>query len=219
MTARRSTKSSSRPATPRSSRPGGSIRRVPRALERICLKAMAADPRSRYPVGRGAAPGVAALPADAAGRAGARGRRRPARPARAGVGVLADIGCDRHRTSSRRRDRRSSGRRNRGPSRSRSPQADLRVTRFEIPHFPKLDEKTLRPEGSRAPGQEIVHGPLEDDVTVQAELSEPAYSYLIAFRPDGTDELCDPDDEDTPPARKQTAARTRPRRRATSGTA
>ena len=49
MTARRSMRSSSRPATPRSSRPAGSIRRVPRALERICLKAMAADPQSRLP--------------------------------------------------------------------------------------------------------------------------------------------------------------------------
>ena len=38
---------------------------------------------------------------------------------------------------------------------------------------------------------------------VEAELSEPAYSYLIAFRPDGTDELCDPDDESTPPPRKR----------------
>jgi hypothetical protein len=30
----------------------------------------------------------------------------------------------------------------------------------------------------------------------------PGYAYLIAFRPDGRDELCDPDDEDTPPALK-----------------
>ena len=37
---------------------------------------------------------------------------------------------------------------------------------------------------------------------VRAELSEPAYAYLIAFRPDGTDELCDPDDEDMPPQKK-----------------
>ena len=28
-------------------------------------------------------------------------------------------------------------------------------------------------------------------------------SYLIALRPDGTDELCDPRDEDTPPPKKQ----------------
>ena len=38
--------------------------------------------------------------------------------------------------------------------------------------------------------------------TVQAKLSEPAYSYVIFFRPDGTDELCDPADESTPPAKK-----------------
>jgi hypothetical protein len=37
---------------------------------------------------------------------------------------------------------------------------------------------------------------------VRAELSEPAYAYLLAFRPDGTDELCDPDDEDMPPPKK-----------------
>ena len=43
---------------------------------------------------------------------------------------------------------------------------------------------------------------VEDDVTVQATLSEPAFSYLIAYRPDGTDELCEPEDEDTPPVRK-----------------
>ncbi len=43
----------------------------------------------------------------------------------------------------------------------------------------------------------------DDEVTVRAELSEPAYSYLISFRPDGTDELCDPDDENTSPPRKQ----------------
>ena len=58
----------------------------------------------------------------------------------------------------------------------------------------------------------------DDDVTVQAELSEPAYSYLIAFRPDGTDELCDPDDEDAPPPGSNSRS-TRPRRRATSGIA
>jgi len=44
---------------------------------------------------------------------------------------------------------------------------------------------------------------IDDDVTVQAELSEPAYSYLIAFRPDGTDDLCDPEDEAAAPPRKR----------------
>ncbi len=31
-------------------------------------------------------------------------------------------------------------------------------------------------------------------MTVHAELSEPAYAYLIAFRPDGIDDICDPND-------------------------
>ncbi len=48
-------------------------------------------------------------------------------------------------------------------------------------------------------------------MTVRAELSEPAYAYLIAFRPDGTDELCDPDDENTPPPQEATAAVPAPR--------
>jgi hypothetical protein len=38
-----------------------------------------------------------------------------------------------------------------------------------------------------------------DDVRVHAELSEPAYAYLIALRPDGIDEICDPDSIDSRP--------------------
>jgi hypothetical protein len=41
----------------------------------------------------------------------------------------------------------------------------------------------------------------DDDVTVRAELSEPAFAYLIAFRPDGVDELCDPAEPDERPAK------------------
>ena len=43
----------------------------------------------------------------------------------------------------------------------------------------------------------------KDETQVRAELSEPAYSYLIAFRPDGTDDICDPESEDTPPVKKE----------------
>ncbi|HTU22621.1 MAG TPA: serine/threonine-protein kinase [Gemmataceae bacterium] len=39
----------------------------------------------------------------------------------------------------------------------------------------------------------------EDGVTITARLSRPAYAYLIAFRPDGTNELCFPEDENEPP--------------------
>ncbi len=82
-----------------------------------------------------------------------------------------------------------------------APQADLRITRFEITHFAKLDEKSYRKRGGIL-GRESFTARLEDDVTVRAELSEPAYSFLIAFRPDGTDQLCDPDDDDLRPPRK-----------------
>jgi hypothetical protein len=39
----------------------------------------------------------------------------------------------------------------------------------------------------------------DDSVTVQAVLSQPAYAYVIAFRPDGVEELCFPESEDEPP--------------------
>ena len=101
---------------------------------------------------------------------------------------------------------------------AQSPRADLRVTRFEIPHFPKLDAEHFDPRRAGTLGRTSFGAHEDDEVTVRAELSEPAYSYLIAFRPDGTDELCDPDDEDTPPPRKPKPL-TRPPPRATSGTA
>ena len=72
-----------------------------------------------------------------------------------------------------------------------SPRAGLRVTRFEIPHYPKLDEHRY-------------DRPRIGVLIVRAELSEPSYSYLIAFRPEGTDELRDPDDENMrPPKNRQ----------------
>src|SRR5262249_29786645 len=40
---------------------------------------------------------------------------------------------------------------------------------------------------------------LDDSVTVAAKLSGPAYCYLIAYRPDGTEDLCFPADAARPP--------------------
>jgi serine/threonine protein kinase len=78
-----------------------------------------------------------------------------------------------------------------------------RVLRFEITHFPKLDAEHFDPSRVGILGRSSFAAREDDEVTVQAELSEPAYAYLIAFRPDGTDELCDPDDEDARPRRKK----------------
>ena len=174
--------------------------RVPRALERICLKAMAADPQSRFPsadalrlalrryrLTRRVAPVLGAVavlllllvPARAFWPRSA--KPVPDAPGRA----FADGGSAEPRTEP-----------------AQPPHADLRVTRFEIPHFPKLDAKHFDPKRAGTLGRTSFAAHEDDEVIVRAELSEPAYAYLIAFRPDGTDELCDPDDEDTPPQKK-----------------
>jgi hypothetical protein len=44
-------------------------------------------------------------------------------------------------------------------------------------------------------------GQLDDDVWVHAKLNAPAYCYLIAFNPDGKEQLCYPEDRRKRPAR------------------
>ena len=174
--------------------------RVPRALERICLKAMAAHPQLRFPsadamrvalrryrLTRQVAPVLAAaavllallVPVWAFWP-------RSARPLPDGTGhAIAGGGTTGLRSEP-----------------AHPPAANLRVTRFEIPHFPKLDAKHYDPRHAGTLGRTSFGAHEDDEVIVSAELSEPAYAYLIAFRPDGTDELCDPEDEDTPPSKK-----------------
>jgi len=175
--------------------------RVPRALERICLKAMAADPQSRFPS------------ADALRLALRRYRltRRVAPVLEAATVLLVLlVAVSAFWPGSARPlpdgpDRAIAGRGTTEPQSelAQPPRADLRVTRFEIPHFPKLNAKHFDPRRAGTLGRSSFAAHEDDEVIVRAELSEPAYSYLIAFRPDGTDELCDPDDEDTPPSKKQ----------------
>jgi len=174
--------------------------RVPRPLEQICLKATASDPQSRF------------QSAEAMRRALGRYRLlrrlvptlgtvvvllallvsawaiwpRPARPSLDGAG-LASAG----------------GGTERQPEPKQAPQTALRVTRFEIVHFPKLDANRFDPNRVGPLGQRSFSTREDDELTVRAELSEPAYAYLIAFRPDGTDDICDPDNENTPPPKTQ----------------
>ena len=77
----------------------------------------------------------------------------------------------------------------------------LRIVRLAIEHLPRKDEQQYDPGRRGLLGERSFGTRLGDDVTVQAELSQPAYAYLIAFRPDGTVELCDPEDEDMLPNR------------------
>jgi serine/threonine protein kinase len=174
--------------------------RVSRALERVCMKAMATDSQSRYPsaadlrrelrrcrLTRRAAPilGTAVFLLTLLVSAWLFWPR-PVRPAAAGpAGAIAARGTSEHQAASKQ-----------------APPSDLRVAEFEITHFRNVGDKLDR-NRSGPLGRKSFAAHLNDDVTVQAKLSDPAYSYLIVFRPDGTDELCDPDSEDVPPPRKQ----------------
>jgi hypothetical protein len=80
--------------------------------------------------------------------------------------------------------------------------SSFRVLRFEITHFPKLNSQDFDADRVGILGRNSFSVHEDDEVTVQAVISEPAFAYLIAFRPDGTDELCDPDTEGARPISK-----------------
>jgi serine/threonine protein kinase len=196
--------------------------RVPRGLEQICLKAMAADPQARF------------QSAEAFRRQLQRYERtRRAAPVLAAAAILVALLVPAWalwpRPPRGAQQAQGAASVDRGPSQPPSeptlpnPPAPLRVTHFEIPLFGKLDQEKSDPKRTGLLGRTSFGAREEDDVTIQAELSEPAYSYLIAFRPDGTDELCDPEDEDAPPAKKKQpiyppAAKSNDRYRLSEGT-
>ena len=159
---------------------------IPVSLERVVLKALAADPGQRhasaadlgrdlrrYRLKRRVAPallGVAAALALLIPIWALWARGTPARGSKAVVGEDREM-----------------------------PAAAPRPTYFGITRFPKLAEDSYDYKRAGILGTASFTTREDDDLTIAAELSEPAYSYLIAFRPDGTDQLCDPVDEDTPP--------------------
>ncbi len=171
---------------------------IPRGLRAICLKAMAAEPRSRFGS------------ADALLRALERSRLIRRVVMVLGLTtvslvllVSAWLFWPRPVQTPQEFAIRPRGIANPPSEPGPAPRIDLRVTRFEIPHFPKLDATHFDRTRLGILGRRSFTAREDDEVTVRAELSEPDYAFLIAFRPDGTDELCDPDDEDTPPHRKQ----------------
>jgi tRNA A-37 threonylcarbamoyl transferase component Bud32 len=174
--------------------------RVPRALDRICSKAMEADPQSRF---------------QSAGALGNALRKyltmRRAVPMLGAAAVLLALlvpawafwpRSERSLPNHAGHPVAAGGTAESRPERKAASPA-LRITRFEIAHFPKLDEKRYDPRHVGTLGQSSFTAREDDDLAVRAELSEPAYSYLIAFRPDGSDELCDPDDEGVRPVLKR----------------
>jgi hypothetical protein len=79
-----------------------------------------------------------------------------------------------------------------------APAAPLGVRSLRVQHF-AVQGETARPRGQI--GQESFATRFGDQVGVTVELTEPAYCYLLALNPDGTEQLCWPGDEQLPPER------------------
>jgi serine/threonine protein kinase len=73
----------------------------------------------------------------------------------------------------------------------------LRVLDLSVKHLANVDGKFFRPNGVL--GKESFNARCDDGVTVEATLSQPAYAYLVSFRPDGTEELLYPESENEAP--------------------
>jgi serine/threonine protein kinase len=78
-----------------------------------------------------------------------------------------------------------------------SPHASLRVLNLSVKYFAKVDGNFHRPQGVL--GKDSFNAYCDDSVTLESTLSRPAYAYLISFRPDGSEELLFPEDENEAP--------------------
>jgi hypothetical protein len=81
-------------------------------------------------------------------------------------------------------------------ARPATPRARIVVRQLDLEHYAK-EQMGDRPQGLLGEKSFTTH--LGDAVTIQGQLSEPAYCYLIAYRPNGTEELCFPEQEHEPP--------------------
>jgi hypothetical protein len=172
--------------TPRQHRPS-----IPRGLERLCLRAMSAAPERRHAsaaefehalrrwrrspqrlaIGGGML--VVSLALLGAGYHGLRGKAVPAEPAATSPMAVVPVGAV-------------------------VPAAPLRIVHLDVEHLAKSGEQSFEPRGNLGEASfEVKPG---DDVRLRAELSAPAFAFLIALRPDGVVEVCDPDDAAVPPA-------------------
>jgi tRNA A-37 threonylcarbamoyl transferase component Bud32 len=159
--------------------------RVPRGLERICLKAMAADPGQRY----GSA--VEFRSALQRWRRGLAPRLIAAACVLALAAAVVLVAIE-------------PWRRTPGPGNPETPgrvaaaplPAALRVEEFEV----ELHRRNTRKNLGRI-GRDVPAGRFDDDVVVHATLNAPGYAFLIALNPDGKPQLCYPVDPKSPPPR------------------
>ena len=81
------------------------------------------------------------------------------------------------------------------------PRPSLDVVSFRVAHFRNLSD-------GRAPrggiGETSFETFFDDDVRISLELSELGYCYVIAYNPDGGEQLCYPEDAELAPPRIKT---------------
>jgi serine/threonine protein kinase len=190
---------------------------VSEALSALVLKLLAKDPKARPAsagevrdtlarLGQGEQPTIT-LPGGPEPGKGIRGRRRwdlvaAALASLVGLGLLAVALNALWGEPEDRKQAVSSPERTgkRPPDKKVAEPEPLQVVRIKVKHYYthiELDGK------KRSVVAELGHDsfePRRDEwVTVKADLTRKAYSFLIAFRPDGTEELCFPEKEDEPP--------------------
>jgi serine/threonine protein kinase len=74
----------------------------------------------------------------------------------------------------------------------------LRVRELRVKHYANIQGRWDQFTGVLGERSFVTH--LHDSVDIESRLSRSAYAYLIAFRPDGTEELCFPEKAEEPPA-------------------
>jgi len=172
---------------------------IPKRLEAVCLKALAPAPEQRYASADTFREALLdALPNRTR-------RRRIFAVSAAGLGfaaaglLLVIWGPDRNPAPPREPPRPRPPDQADAPAGPTKPAPALRVLDLEIEHRPKLNAESYDVKRAGLIGERSFVTRFDDEVAVRAELSEPAYAYLIAFAPDGSIHLCDPLDETRPP--------------------
>jgi serine/threonine protein kinase len=153
--------------------------RIPRPLDRICLKALAANPEQRY---ASAAELERAL----------RGYLRRPRLIAAGLGLALLLGAA---VLAAAFDLQSRWPFTSGPSavEGTRPVEAVKILAFDVHTF-----RASIPLGDVGVAVHETH--LNNDVRIHVQFSTPAYSYVIAFNPDGREQLCYPEDQAHAPA-------------------
>jgi serine/threonine protein kinase len=151
---------------------------VPRVVEAIVKRLLEKEPDHRFQSAAELTAALDAIPGDAPPAPRSR-RRRPLIATVLAIATVASIAWGAWTLHTPR------------------PAAKVRVLSIDVQHYTRLNDNDAQPQGLL--GRESFTAQLGDQVTIEARLSRPAYSYLLVFRPDGVADVCFPDDETQPP--------------------